>query len=82
MRNWVTVVALLVAGLLVGQAFRAPAQGQPAAKVATKWEYKVVGANELELNALGENVWEFAGIASEVTDGKAPAAVNLPLSAK
>jgi hypothetical protein len=78
MRTCISTAVVLVVGLLVGQAFRAPAQVEkaPAARPAVKWEYKVVGANERELNALGAEGWEFAGMGSEVIGRSTGAAVG------
>jgi hypothetical protein len=79
MRKSVLVAAVLAVGLLAAQQFRAPAQVEKAPTArAVKWEYKVVSANERDLNELGNDGWEFAGIGSDVT-GRSTGAVAGPV---
>jgi hypothetical protein len=77
MRTSVIVAVLLAVGLFAAQAFRATAQVEKA-RPAVKWEYKVAGTDVAELNALGEQGWEFVGMASEVT-GRSTGAVQGPV---
>jgi hypothetical protein len=80
MRTSVTVALCFAVVFLAGLAFRAPAQVEksPAARPAAKWEYKVVGVNERDLNELGNDGWEFVGMGSEVT-GRSTGAVAGPV---
>jgi hypothetical protein len=73
MRKSVIGLAVGVAslGLVVGGGLLAPAQEKAKEKPAplVKWEYKVAAGNadEQEMNKLGDDGWELAGVQSLVS---------------
>jgi hypothetical protein len=71
-----TVALCLAVGLLVGQAFRAPAQVEkaPVPRAAVRWEYKIVDQTlDMDnLNKQGNDGWELVFI------GKAESPFQIP----
>ena len=71
MKTQTALVAVAVL-FLAGVAFNGLGQPPPPSSVphVVAWEFKVIPVEERELNRLGAEGWELAGVTTEITSGR------------